>query len=54
MIGSVILVLPVNVPTSGFAMSFLLMILLGYICYKTCSIYVIYQKSTELDLSELI
>ncbi|KAL4486141.1 hypothetical protein ABPG72_012194 [Tetrahymena utriculariae] len=54
MVGSVALVLPPNILKCGLIMSLILMPLIGYISYKTCTYIVLFQKKGESDLSEVV
>ncbi|EAR97831.1 transmembrane amino acid transporter protein (macronuclear) [Tetrahymena thermophila SB210] len=54
MVGSVALVLPPNILKGGLIMSLILMTLIGFISYKTCTYIVLFQKKGESDLSEVV
>ncbi|KAL4499170.1 hypothetical protein ABPG72_006756 [Tetrahymena utriculariae] len=54
MVGSSILALPPNILKGGLIMSLILMTIIGYVSYKTCSIIVLYQRKGELDLLQVV
>ncbi|EAR97830.2 transmembrane amino acid transporter protein (macronuclear) [Tetrahymena thermophila SB210] len=54
MVGSSTLALPPNVLKGGLIMSLILMTIIGYVSYKTCSIIILYQRRGELDLSQVV
>ncbi|KAM3140772.1 hypothetical protein pb186bvf_007177 [Paramecium bursaria] len=54
MVGSVILVVPVSFKNNGILSCTLVMILLGFIQYKTCSLLLVHQKTNEQSTEKII
>lgn len=54
MMGGALLILPILFNQGGIILSTFVLILLGYICYKTCYLYVTHNREDEKEIEDTI